>query len=153
MLRIRGKAESVFGRVCGGGTDGHEHFTNVGNGTYDSKLRLPIMEKLAGNDDAGQMSTWYIFSAMGFYPVCPETPYYAIASPTFKHLKIRLENGKLFRMDAPEASEKNIYIQSVELDGREYTKNYILHDTILKGGHFVFHMGATPNPLWGNMKK
>ena len=68
---------------------------------------------LAGNDDAGQMSAWYLFSAIGFYPVCPGTPYYVLGSPSFKNLSIRLENGKTFRMLAPNASEKNIYIQQI----------------------------------------
>jgi predicted alpha-1,2-mannosidase len=107
---------------------------------------------LSGNDDAGQMSAWYIFAAMGFYPVCPGTPYYQIASPTFPKMTIRLENGKRFTVLAENASEKNIYIQSATLNGKPYRFNYILHDDIIGGGTFHFVMGASPNFDWGSGK-
>ena len=105
---------------------------------------------LSGNDDAGQMSAWYVFAALGFYPVCPGTPYYALASPSFQEAVLTLENGNTFRLLAPEASAENIYIQRVTLDGKPYTKNYITHEDILRGGTMEFEMGPEPVPGWGN---
>lgn len=104
---------------------------------------------LSGNDDAGQMSAWYVFSAMGFYPVCPGTPYYIIGSPSFPRMSIRLENGKTFTILAPNADEKNIYIQSARLNGKEYDKNYFTHQDIVQGGTLEFQMGPIPNTNWG----
>lgn len=104
---------------------------------------------LSGNDDAGQMSAWYVFSAMGFYPVCPGTPYYIIGSPSFPRMSIRLENGKTFTIVAKNAGEKNIYIQSARLNGEEYDKSYFTHRDILNGGTLEFEMGAQPNTYWG----
>lgn len=104
---------------------------------------------LSGNDDAGQMSAWYVFSAMGFYPVCPGTPYYIIGSPSFPRMSIRLENGKTFTILAHNADEKNIYIQSARLNGREYDKNYFTHQDIVQGGTLEFQMGPIPNTNWG----
>lgn len=105
---------------------------------------------LSGNDDAGQMSAWYVFASLGFYPVCPGTPYYMIASPSFKKAVINLENNKKFILIAHNASSENIYIRSVKLNGKAYTKNYLSHDDILKGGKIEFIMGPTPNMKWGS---
>ena len=104
---------------------------------------------LSGNDDAGQMSAWYVFSAMGFYPVCPGTPYYIIGSPSFPRMSIRLENGKTFTILAHNANKKNIYIQSAKLNGKEYDKNYFTHQDIVQGGTLEFQMGPNPNTNWG----
>ena len=104
---------------------------------------------LSGNDDAGQMSAWYVFSAMGFYPVCPGTPYYIIGSPSFPRMSIRLENGKTFTILAHNANKKNIYIQSAKLNGKEYDKNYFTHQDIIQGGTLEFQMGPNPNTNWG----
>ncbi|SHE88870.1 GH92 family glycosyl hydrolase [Dysgonomonas macrotermitis] len=104
---------------------------------------------LAGNDDAGQMSAWYMFAAMGFYPVCPGTPYYMLASPSFPSLTLHLENKKTFTVKALKASEKNIYIQSATLNGKPYTRNYITHQDIMNGGTMEFVMGDKPNTGWG----
>lgn len=104
---------------------------------------------LSGNDDAGQMSAWYMFAAMGFYPVCPGTPYYMLASPSFPALTLHLENGKAFTVKALNASEKNIYIQKATLNGQPYTRNYITHHDIVNGGVMEFVMGEEPNEEWG----
>jgi len=104
---------------------------------------------LSGNDDAGQMSAWYVFAAMGFYPVCPGTPYYMISSPTFPSLTIHPEGGKAFTIRAEGASDKNIYIQRAKLNGKPYTRNYITHRDILQGGVLELVMGATPCKTWG----
>lgn len=104
---------------------------------------------LAGNDDAGQMSAWYMFATMGFYPVCPGTPYYILAGPSFPSLTLYLENKKTFTVKAPNASQKNIYIQSASLNGKPYTRNYITHQDIMDGGIIEFIMGDKPNTGWG----
>lgn len=100
---------------------------------------------LSGNDDAGQMSAWYVFAAMGFYPVCPATPYYIIGSPAFPRMEIALENGKTFTIIAQNASAENIYIRRAWLNGKPYDKAYITHTDINAGGTLVFEMGSTPN--------
>lgn len=111
---------------------------------------LNVPGGLSGNDDAGQMSAWYMFAAMGFYPVCPGTPYYMIASPSFSRMTINLENGKKFTIIAQGASSENIYIQAAKLNGKEYNKNYISHEDIMSGGTFEFIMGAEPNIEWAS---
>ncbi len=105
---------------------------------------------LSGNDDAGQMSAWYVFASMGFYPVCPATTYYMLASPSFPQLTIRPEGGNPFTIKAIGASQENIYIQSATLNGQPYTHNYLSHEDILRGGVLEFVMGAEPNLSWGN---
>lgn len=105
---------------------------------------------LSGNDDAGQMSAWLVFSMVGFYPVCPGMPYYVIGSPTFEESVITLENGKKFTIEAKGASDKNIYIQSATLNGQPYDKSYILHKDIMNGGTLSFIMGDTPNKEWAS---
>ncbi|WP_421918738.1 GH92 family glycosyl hydrolase [Marinifilum sp.] len=104
---------------------------------------------LSGNDDAGQMSAWYAFAAMGFYPVCPSTPEYVISGPHFDKITIELENGKKFEIIADGASQGNNYIQSLKVNGKESDKNYLNHFDIINGGILEFKMGSTPNKLWG----
>lgn len=99
---------------------------------------------LSGNDDAGQMSAWLLFSYMGFYPVCPATPYYMIGSPVFPKLTINLENGKAFTIIAENASSENIYIQSAALNGKPYNETFIKHEDIINGGELRFVMGSKP---------
>lgn len=108
---------------------------------------------LSGNDDAGQMSAWYIFASLGFYPVCPASPYYMIASPAFPKATIRLQNGKTFTIIAEGASLENIYIQSALFNGEPYTRNYFTHQDIMEGGTFEFQMGPVPNKMWGSATK
>jgi predicted alpha-1,2-mannosidase len=105
---------------------------------------------LSGNEDCGQMSAWYVFSAMGFYPVCPGSDHYAIGSPLFDKISIQLENGKAFSIHAEGNSESNIYIQSARLNGQPYTKSYIRYEDIAAGGLLEIVMGATPNQAWGS---
>lgn len=104
---------------------------------------------LSGNDDAGQMSAWYLFSAMGFYPVCPGSPYYIIGSPTFPKMEMHLADGKTFTLIAEGASDQNIYIQQAELNGKPYDKNYLSHQDITSGSTLKLKMGPTPNENWG----
>lgn len=105
---------------------------------------------LCGNEDGGQLSSWYLFASMGFYPVCPSTPHYAIASPSFPKVVISLENGKKFTIIANNASAENIYIQSATMNGQSYDKSYITHDDIVGGATMVFEMGAKPNKKWAS---
>jgi len=103
----------------------------------------------SGNEDCGQMSSWYIFSAMGFYPVNPASGKYEIGSPILSSATIRLDNGRVFKMTAKNVSEQNVYIQSVKLNGKSYNKPYILHSDIENGATLEFVMGAKPNKKWG----
>lgn len=104
---------------------------------------------LAGNDDCGQMSAWYVLSALGFYSVTPATPRYAIGTPLFDEATIRLADGKRFTVRAPGASSGKFYIQSARLDGKPFTRTWITHQEIAAGGELVFQMGAQPNRSWG----
>jgi predicted alpha-1,2-mannosidase len=108
---------------------------------------------LSGNDDAGQMSAWYVFSAIGFYPVCPGNPYYVIGSPAFEKTTIRLESGKKFVVKAHGVSSGNIYIQSATLNGKRFENSYIAHKQVLEGGILEFVMGAVPNKSWAVKKE
>ncbi len=105
---------------------------------------------LSGNEDAGQMSAWLVFSMMGFYPVCPGTPYYIIGSPAFGSITMNLENGNRFKIIAENNSELNIYIQSATLNGRDLNRSWISHDEIIEGGELRFLMGDTPNQAWAS---
>ena len=103
---------------------------------------------LCGNEDCGQMSAWYVFSAMGFYPVDPISGKYEIGTPMYPEMKMHLANGKTFTILAPAVSKENIYIQSVKLDGKSYDKSYITHEQIMNGSIFEFEMGNKPGKVW-----
>ena len=103
------------------------------------------IDGLCGNDDCGQMSAWYIFSAMGFYPVCPGSDQYVLGAPYFREMKVRLESGKQLVIKAPKVSSKNRYVQSVRLNGKPYEKAYLTHSDIAEGGELFFEMGSRPN--------
>ncbi|MBN2161835.1 MAG: GH92 family glycosyl hydrolase [Pontiellaceae bacterium] len=105
---------------------------------------------VCGNNDCGQMSAWYVFSALGFYPTCPGQPMYVLGTPSFPEAAINLENGKRFKVIAKNLSDKNIYIQSVKLNGRKYTRSYIDHFDVMRGGELVFTMSSTPNKKWAS---
>ncbi len=106
-------------------------------------------DSLSGNDDCGQMSAWYIFSAFGFYPVCPASDYYVIGSPCVPKATMRLSNGKKFVMTAANLSDKNIYIQSAKLNGKALDTPFLLDSAVRKGGTLEFQMGPMPNKSWG----
>ncbi|MEG0454643.1 MAG: glycoside hydrolase family 92 protein, partial [Bacteroides sp.] len=105
---------------------------------------------LCGNEDCGQMSAWYVFSALGFYPVNPVGGEYQIGTPLFPEMHMKLANGKTFTVLAPKVSRENIYIQSVKMNGEPYHKSYITHDQIMSGATFEFEMGNQPGPVWYN---
>jgi hypothetical protein len=104
---------------------------------------------LSGNEDCGQMSAWYVLSALGFYPVTPGSPVYAIGSPTFENAIVHLEKSKTFSISVKNWGKDNFYIQNATLNGRPYLLNYIHHDSIMKGGSLEFTMAAIPNMHWG----
>jgi predicted alpha-1,2-mannosidase len=106
-------------------------------------------EGLCGNEDCGQMSAWYVLSAMGFYPVCPGREDYAIGSPLLPRAVIDVGGGRTFTIVADGVSRTNKYIQSARLNGKAYTRSYIRHSDIVNGGELVFVMGDRPNTAWG----
>ena len=99
---------------------------------------------LCGNEDCGQMSAWYIFSSLGFYPVNPANGVYDIGAPLFPKAKLHLANGKIFNIIANSGSDKNIYVKDIKLNGREYNKYIIPHDSIMAGGTLEFEMSDQP---------
>ncbi len=104
---------------------------------------------LTGNDDCGQMSAWYIFTCMGFYPVAPASDYYVIGAPQIKNITMDLSNGNTFHMQANNLSDKNIYIQSVKLNGKNWNTPFLPFSELTNGGELIFEMGPTPNKNWG----
>ncbi len=104
---------------------------------------------LSGNEDCGQMSAWYVLSALGFYQVNPVSGCYVFGSPLFEKATIRLPGGKTFTISAVGNSAENIYIQSAELNGKPYTKSYIAYRDIMRGGQLTFRMGPEPNKSFG----
>lgn len=100
---------------------------------------------LGGNDDCGQMSAWYLFSVMGFYPVCPGSDQYVLGAPYLPYLKMTLPNGNVLEIKAPGVSDRNRYVRSFTIDGRKYDKLYVTHEDILKGGVWEFRMGSSPD--------
>ncbi|MBV9241084.1 MAG: GH92 family glycosyl hydrolase, partial [Acidobacteria bacterium] len=105
----------------------------------------PTPDGLIGNEDCGQMSAWYVMSALGFYQVTPGRPYYDLGTPLFKRAKINLENGKSFVIDAPNVSEKNIYVRSATVNGKGFAFGLqFTHEEIMAGGILRFDMSSTP---------
>lgn len=105
---------------------------------------------LCGNEDCGQMSSWYVLSALGFYPVTPGSSVYVIGTPSFAKSSMHLDNGKIFTIRAINLSKENFYIQSAKLNGKDYPKCYLNHSDILGGGELTFVMGPNPNKDWGS---
>lgn len=103
-----------------------------------------------GDEDNGEMSAWYIFSALGFYPLTMGSDEYVIGSPLFDEVTVNLESGNTLKIIANNNSKKNVYVQSMKLNGVDYTKNFIKHSDIAKGGTIEFTMGDTPNTSWGS---
>ena len=105
---------------------------------------------LSGNEDCGQMSAWYVLSAMGFYQVNPGQPMYSLGSPLFDTVTINLENGKKFTITAKNNSRDNTYVQSAQLNGKPHGESFILHSDIMNGGELELSMGAQPNRAWAS---
>jgi len=113
------------------------------------RLYNPNPDGLCGDEDNGQTSAWYVFSAMGFYPVAPGTGEYAFGSPLFKKVTLTLESGRKFEISAPKNNTENVYIDKITLDAKVYGKNYISHSDLMKGGKLQFDMTKTPNKSRG----
>jgi len=109
------------------------------------RMYTPTPDGYCGDEDNGQTSAWYVFSALGFYPVAPGTTQYVLGAPLFKKATLHFENGKSLVVNAPENSDKNIYIESMSFNGKNYTKNYLEHFELLKGGVLDIKMGDEPN--------
>ncbi|WP_029905574.1 GH92 family glycosyl hydrolase [Prevotella sp. 10(H)] len=109
------------------------------------KLYNPNPDGYCGDEDNGQTSAWYVFSALGFYPVCPGTDEYIIGSPLFKSVTLNLENGKKVIIKTDNNSKKNRYISSISVNKKTHTKNYFTHDVLLKGATINYIMSESPN--------
>jgi predicted alpha-1,2-mannosidase len=104
---------------------------------------------LCGNDDCGQMSAWYLFTCLGFYPVCPASDYYVIGAPQVPKAVMHLSNGKVFTMTAESISDQNIYVQSVQVNGKDWNSVFLPYRELQHGGRIEFVMGPQPNKEWG----
>jgi len=102
-----------------------------------------------GDEDNGQTSAWYVFSALGFYPVCPGTDQYVLGAPLFRSVRLHLENGKTVAIEAPANSRANRYVQKLTVDGVGYTRNYLTHEQLMNGASLHFTMGNVPNKQRG----
>lgn len=116
--------------------------------TTMNKLYTPFPDGLCGDEDNGQTSAWYIFSSMGFYPVCPGQPEYIIGSPLFDKVTLHLENGNTFEMNADNNAFNHYYIQRASLNGSSLDRPWIGHDEIMNGGKLNFSMDKEPNKSW-----
>lgn len=143
--------DGIIGNYVHGNEPGHHipYLYNWTNSPWKTQERVRmIMETmygnsvdgLCGNDDAGQMSAWYIFSALGFYPVCPGSDRYDIGSPLVKSATINLENGKQLSIKTVNQGRDNVFVEKVTLNDNELTRNYLLHDELNKGGEIVFYL-------------
>ena len=115
-----------------------------------TKLYSATPDGYCGDEDNGQTSAWYVFSALGFYPVAPATNQYVIGGPLFKKATLHLENGNTFVVEAPNNSKANFYIDSATWNGNSYSKSYLTYDSIQDGGTFIFNMTNTANKNWGS---
>lgn len=116
------------------------------------KLYAPTPDGYCGDEDNGQTSAWYVFSALGFYPLCPGSNEYVIGSPLFKSVKVQLHNGKEITIKAYNNSKENRYVDEMTLNGKKYTKNYLTHEDLMRGGKIDFSMSPTPNKKRGTDK-
>lgn len=117
--------------------------------TIMNKMYRNHIRGLGGNDDCGQMSAWYIFSAMGFYPVCPGSDQYVLGAPYLPYMDVTLSNGKHIIIKAPKVSDKNRYVRSVKINGKPYSKMYVTHAMLNSGCEIEFVMGSKPNKKRG----
>jgi putative alpha-1,2-mannosidase len=114
-----------------------------------NRMYNPNPDGYCGDEDNGQTSAWYIFSAMGFYSVCPGADQYVLGAPLFKKITLTLENGKKVVVNAPDNSDENRYIQALTVNGKPYSKNWLSYSELMKGATLNFKMGAKPNKSRG----
>ena len=148
--------EGIIGNYVHGNEPSH-HVAYMYNWTNDAykaqdKIRMILKEKyqtgidgLSGNDDFGQMSAWFLFSSLGFYPVAPGSVDYALGSPAIEEAILHLDNGNTFTVEAKNQSDKNVYVRKVELNGVLLKKPFITHDQVMNGGKLTFYMSSKPN--------
>jgi predicted alpha-1,2-mannosidase len=153
--------DGIIGNYVHGNEPSHQsaflyHWTNSPWKSQE-KVRMilkrmyhPKPSGLSGNDDFGQMSAWYVFNAMGFYPVCPGSELYYFGSPSLVKATLQLENGKSFIIRTVNQSEENIYIQKIEFNGRMLNTPYLRHSDLIQGGELIFYMGAKPQKQYFN---
>ena len=110
-----------------------------------NKMYTPTPDGYCGDEDNGQTSAWYVFTALGFYPVCPGSNEYVVGAPLFKKATIHLENGKDVTIEAPLNSEENLYIKEMKLNGKSYTHNYFSHEDLVNGAKIQIEMSNLPN--------
>ena len=113
------------------------------------KLYKATEDGYCGDEDNGQTSAWYVFSAMGFYPVTPASDQYVLGTPLFKKLTLNLENGKKVMISAANNNAENKYINTLDVNGKAYDKNWLSHSAIIQGANINFNMSATPNKTRG----
>ena len=118
-----------------------------------NRMYTPNPDGYCGDEDNGQTSAWYVFSALGFYPVCPGSGEYALGAPLFKEMKLHLENGKTVSITAPNNSDTNRYIQSLTVNGKAHNANFVTMEMLKNGASLNFEMNATPNTTRGTSSK
>lgn len=147
--------EGIIGGYVHGNEPAHHaaylyNWTNAPHKTQE-RVRMilkhqykPTPDGLGGNDDCGQMSAWFLFSTLGFYPVAPGNDQYSLGSPAIKTAVLRLENGKTLSIEAQNQSDKNVYVNKVLLNGKEINRTFITHSEIMNGGKLTFEMSGKP---------
>ena len=118
-----------------------------------NKLYTATPDGYCGDEDNGQTSAWYVFSALGFYPVCPGTDEYILGTPLFKSAKLHLENGKTITIKAENNEADNCYIKDMKINGKSYSRNYLTHAQLMKGANIQFQMSPKPNKQRGITEK
>lgn len=161
---VNGNASGFIGQYAHGNEPSHHiaYLYNYTNKPWKSQflcnkilneLYLNTPSGYSGNEDCGQMSAWYIFSSLGFYPVNPANSIYSFGSPQFENATISLPGEKQFKVLTKNSGKNNVYIQKIVLNGKRYRKNYITHNDILEGGVLEFTMGKKPNKSMANYEK
>jgi predicted alpha-1,2-mannosidase len=118
-----------------------------------NRMYKPTPDGYCGDEDNGQTSAWYVFSAIGFYPVTPASDQYVLGAPLFKNITLKLQNGKEVFIKAPENNAQNKYIKSIKFNGKAYSNNWLSHSELLKGAKIDFEMSSTPNKKRGTSKE
>jgi predicted alpha-1,2-mannosidase len=148
--------EGIIGNYVHGNEPSHHvvYLYNWTNSPWKAQDKIRMILKkmyrngadgLGGNDDFGQMSAWYIFSSLGFYPVAPGSDEYALGSPLVKNAVFNLENGKTFKVETINQSDKNVFVSKVILNGKELSKPFLKHADVINGGKIIFYMSSKPN--------
>ena len=114
-----------------------------------NRMYSPTPDGYCGDEDNGQTSAWYVFTALGFYPVCPGSNQYVTGAPLFKKAVLHLENGKDVKIEAPLNSEENLYIKDLKMNGKTYTHNYFSHKDLKNGAEIQIEMSNLPNEKRG----